>query len=80
MIIPLLIDQAVNLPSGNGGGQQKQSQQSVFDQDGEYQVYSLHHSGDTHGEVWTTEVIGIGRNGRAGLPLMVDSAEQDIRG
>ncbi|WP_295295888.1 hypothetical protein [Veillonella sp.] len=72
--------QAINLPNGKGGGQQKQSQQSVFDQDGEYQVYSIHHAGDTHGEVWTTEVIGIGRNGRAGLPLMVDSAEQDIRG
>lgn len=75
----LINRQAVNLLSGNGSNQ-KQSQQSVFDQDGEYQVYSIVHTGDTHGDIWTTAVIGIGRNGRAGLPLMVDSAEQDIRG
>lgn len=50
-----------------------------FDPDGEYEVYSYVHSGDTHGQIWTTEVVGIGRNGRAGLPVAVESAEGTVR-
>ena len=54
-------------------------QKLKFDPDGEYEVYSYVHSGDTHGQVWTTEVVGIGRNGRAGLPVAVESAEGTVR-
>ena len=55
------------------------AQKLKFDPDGEYEVYSYVHSGDTHGQVWTTEVVGIGRNGRAGLPVAVESAEGTVR-
>lgn len=76
----IVSQQAVNIPSNAESGGQKVSQQTVFDIDGEYQVYSIVHAGDTHRDTWTTEVIGIGRNGRAGLPLLVDNAQQDVRG
>lgn len=68
----------VTNPDLNGGAKVT-NQNTVFDQDGEYEVYSLIHSGDTHGEEWFTSVVGIGRNGRAGLPIMVESAEQTVR-
>ncbi|WP_371378940.1 hypothetical protein [Sporomusa aerivorans] len=47
-----------------GGGNNKLVQQNQFDKDGEYLVSKLVHQGDTWGDVWTTEVIGIGRNGK----------------
>lgn len=59
------------------GGQQ--NQQSVFDKDGEYQVLQITHSGDTWGDDWTTSVIGVGRNGRTGLPTAVNSQEQSLQ-
>lgn len=70
----------VTSPNINGGGGKMADQNIVFDQDGEYEVYSLVHSGDSHSNDWTTSVIGIGRNGRTGLPIMVDSAEKTVRG
>lgn len=68
----------VTNPNMNGGSKIT-NQNTVFDQDGEYEVYSLIHSGDTHGDEWSTSVVGIGRNGRTGLPIMVESAEQTVR-
>lgn len=68
----------VTNPNLNGGAKVT-NQNTVFDQDGEYEVYSLIHSGDTHGEEWFTSIVGIGRNGRTGLPIMVESAEQTVR-
>ena len=38
-----------------------------FDIDGEYQVYSLTHSGDTWGDTWKTDVVAVSRLGRCGL-------------
>lgn len=71
---------AVNIPTSGQGNSQSMSQVAMFDQDGEYQVFSVHHVGDTHGETWITEIVGVGRNGIAGLPLMVENEKQDVRG
>ena len=60
------------------GGTMPQSQ--VFDEDGEYKVFSYVHSGDTWGDDWTTEVVGVGRNGRAGLLTPLKNANQTMRG
>lgn len=38
-----------------------------FDIDGEYQVYSVTHSGDTWGDTWKTDVVAVSRLGRRGL-------------
>lgn len=34
----------------------------LIDPDGEYRVMSVTHSGDTRGDVWQTEMIGVGRD------------------
>jgi hypothetical protein len=34
----------------------------LIDPDGEYRIMSVTHSGDTYGDVWQTEAIGVGRN------------------
>lgn len=62
-----------------GGGNNKLAQQSQFDEDGEYQVFKLIHQGDTWGDTWTTEVVGIGRNGRGGLLVSQENANQSQR-
>jgi hypothetical protein len=62
-----------------GGGNNNLAQQSQFDQDGEYQVFKMIHQGDTWGDTWTTEVVGIGRNGRGGLLVSQETAEQTPR-
>jgi hypothetical protein len=62
-----------------GGGNNNLAQQSQFDQDGEYQVFKLIHQGDTMGDTWTTEVVGIGRNGRGGLLATQDTAAKTQR-
>lgn len=62
-----------------GGGNNKLAQQSQFDEDGEYQVFKLVHQGDTHGDTWTTEVEGIGRNGRGGLLVSQENDTQTPR-
>lgn len=64
--------------TGKGNNNQL-PQQYQFDQDGEYQVFSVVHSGDTWGDTWTTEVVGIGRNGRMGLLTAVQTKEQTTR-
>lgn len=62
-----------------GGGNNKLAQQSQFDEDGEYQVFKLVHQGDTYGDTWTTEVEGIGRNGRGGLLVSQENVTQTPR-
>ncbi len=64
--------------SGKGNTNQM-PQQYQFDQDGEYQVFSVSHAGDTWGDTWTTEVVGIGRNGRMGLLTAVETQDQSTR-
>lgn len=34
----------------------------LIDPDGEYRIMSVTHSGDTYGDTWQTECIGVGRN------------------
>lgn len=55
-------------------------QQSIFDEDGEYQVFSVCHKGDTHGDDWRTEVIGVGRHGSSGLLLNQSDINQSAGG
>lgn len=72
----------INLNTGNSGtmtGNQT-PQQSIFDKDGEYMVISVAHQGDTHGDDWTTEVVGMGRNGPNGLLLAQENPEQSGKG
>lgn len=45
------------------GNAEQNSQQSVFEEDGEYQVISITHSGDTHGNEWYTDIVGLSRLG-----------------
>lgn len=59
----------INLSMGENGAMagNQAPQQSIFDKDGEYMVISVAHQGDTHGDDWSTEVVGMGRNGPKGL-------------
>jgi hypothetical protein len=34
----------------------------LIDPDGEYRIMSVTHTGDTYGDTWQTECIGVGRN------------------
>jgi hypothetical protein len=64
---------------------QMASQNQVYDRDdqfykgGQYEVLSITHSGDTWGDDWSTEVVGIGRNGRAGLQTAIAKPEQTLQ-
>jgi hypothetical protein len=60
-------------PKANGVNQKTQ-----FDEDGEYQVLSYAHSMDTWGDDWTTEVVAFSRNGRVGLPVMMQTKSQNV--
>ncbi len=48
---------------------------SKLDDDGQYQVYRLQHIGDTRGDEWYTDIIGVSRYGIA--PLMLATPEQN---
>lgn len=48
---------------------------SKLDEDGQYQVYKLQHVGDTRGDDWYTEIIGVSRYGL--MPLMLATATQN---
>jgi len=74
----LIRRQLVALNLGDGSKSQT-PQANQFDQDGEYAVYSVSHTGDTWGDEWYTDVVGIGRLGRAGLPTSLDTPEQTLR-
>ncbi len=58
----------------NGQGNNQLPQQYQFDQDGEYQVYSVVHKGDTYGDDWYTEIVGISRMGK--MSLNTDTVER----
>ena len=65
-----------NTKQGGGLIGSSQNQQTVFDKDGEYEVYAVTHSGDTWGDEWFTEVVGISRTGPKGLPTNQTTTEQ----
>lgn len=72
----LIQRQALSFDLTGKGNNNQLPQQSQFDKDGEYEVFSVSHIGDTWGDTWITEVIGIGRNGRNGLLATQENAEQ----
>ena len=59
--------------------EQMASQNQVFNKDGQYEVLSITHSGDTWGDDWSTEVVGISRNGPKGLQTAIASPEQTLQ-
>jgi hypothetical protein len=71
--------QLISIDPNMQGKNNQQPQQNVFDKDGEYQVLSITHSGDTWSDDWSTEVVGIGRNGRTGLPTAVNTQQQSLQ-
>lgn len=62
---------------GQNNAQTPQAQQ--FDQDGEYVVIAVSHTGDTWGDDWFTDVVGLGRSGKAGLLWAQTDAAQTLR-
>lgn len=38
------------------------NQTAMIDPESEYKIYSIKHMGDTYGDTWISEVIGVGRN------------------
>ena len=71
--------QAIKLDASMSGKSNQLSQQYQFDKDGEYQVASVAHQGDTWGNTWTTDIVGLGRNGRQGLLTATKTKGQSIR-
>lgn len=54
-------------------------QTQQFDKDGEYQIFSVEHKGDTWGDEWTTDIVGVSRNGKMGLLTAVNSKGQTVK-
>lgn len=71
--------QMMNSKSLDTKGSGPVPQQYQFDRNGEYQVFSVSHSGDTWGDTWKTEVVGVSRQGRTGLPVPMDNSMQTTR-
>lgn len=71
--------QAAQIDVTGKGNSNQFPQRQQFDEDGEYQVFSVSHQGDTWGNEWTTEVVGVGRNGRKGLLTPFTTAQQTGR-
>lgn len=38
------------------------NQKAMIDPEGEYKIFSIKHMGDTYGDTWITEIVGVGRN------------------
>ena len=76
----LIQRQAIQIDPGSGQQKSDQLPQTAqFDKDGEYQVFSVEHKGDTWGDEWTTSVVGVSRNGRMGLLTAVNGAGQTMK-
>lgn len=73
---------AIQLPDPNAKQQtaKMMPQESQLDKDGEYQAFTVQHTGDTWGNEWRTSIMGIGRNGRSGMLINVDGSQQDPKG
>lgn len=65
-----------NNKQGGGLIGSTQNQKTVFEEDGEYKVFSVTHSGDTWGDEWFTEVIACSRNGPKGLYTNTTTPDQ----
>lgn len=64
--------------SGKGGSnsQSANNQNAIFDESGEYMAIAVTHSLDTWGDEWSTEAVGMGRNGPTGLLTSMSTPEQ----
>ena len=71
--------QLLNIDTSMSGKNSEQPQNLVFDKDGEYEVLSVTHSGDTWGDDWSTEVVGISRTGRKTLQTAVSNNTQSLQ-
>jgi hypothetical protein len=71
--------QLVNIDPQMQGKSNQTPQNQIFDESGEYEVLSLTHSGDTWGDDWSTEVVGIGRNGPKGIATAIAKPEQTLQ-
>lgn len=67
------VTQTADGPKINGVNQKTQ-----FDDSGDYEVFSVTHSMDTWGDEWTTDVVGVGRNGRTGFLAMTATSSQVV--
>ena len=70
----LIQKQLIAYNSSNPSQNNQPDQKTMFDQDGEYSVISLTHSGDTWGDEWFTEVVALSRGGAATL---LDAMQDD---
>lgn len=75
----LIQTQLISINAQSGIGQNQLPQQTQFDKDGEYQVFSVEHAGDTWGNEWFTSMVGIGRTGRNGLLIPMVSITSTTR-
>ena len=75
----LIQAQHVAIDPSMSGKNNSTPQQTVFDENGEYQVLQVIHSGDTWGDDWTTSVIAVPRNGKGGLPTQLKSDAQTMQ-
>jgi hypothetical protein len=71
--------QLLSVDTSMSGKNNQQNQKNVFDEDGEYEVLSVTHSGDTWGDDWSTEVVGISRTGRNTLQTAVSNNTQSLQ-
>jgi len=75
----IIQEQLISINATTGMGQNQLSQKTQFDEDGEYQVFSVQHEGDTYGNEWYTKVVGISRHGRTGLLVPMTSIQSTTR-
>jgi hypothetical protein len=75
----LIQRQLLSIDTSMSGKNNQQNQKNVFDEDGEYEVLSVTHSGDTWGDDWSTEVVGISRTGRNTLQTAVSNNTQSLQ-
>lgn len=71
--------QALQIDAATGMQKNQLPQTAQFDKDGEYQVFSVEHRGDTWGDEWTTSVVGVSRNGRIGLLTAMQKPGQTMK-
>ena len=65
--------------NSQGSSNEQKNQKTMFDEDGEYEALCVTHQGDTWGDTWTTEIIGLSRNGRVPIASAIASPEQSLQ-
>ncbi|WP_297965653.1 hypothetical protein [uncultured Anaerovibrio sp.] len=77
------IDPQMKTSQGTNGTEkasnEQKNQKTMFDEDGEYAALSVTYQGDTWGDEWSTEIVGLSRNGRSGLFTAISQADQSVQ-